>query len=135
MANPLTILVAEDEPVILRMVTTMLERSGYIVLAAGSPNEAFYLALQSENHIDLLVTDVVMPEMNGRDLAKQLSDIQPGMKFLYMSGYTGNILSNQGLLDENVRLIQKPFSKNELIAGVRAALELQINTLPCSLSG
>jgi two-component system, cell cycle sensor histidine kinase and response regulator CckA len=117
-----TVLVTEDDPIILRMVTTMLERLGYGVLSASTPNEAIRLFRESNNKIDLVITDVIMPEMNGRDLTEHLVAIKPGMKCLYMSGYTANIITNQGVQDERVCFIQKPFTKNELEAKVQEAM-------------
>jgi CheY-like chemotaxis protein len=118
-----TILVVEDEPMILKMVVTMLQRLGYVVLAAGTSSDAIGMIMESNNKIDLVLTDVVMPGMNGRALAERLLADQPETKFLYMSGYTANIIADQGVLDEGTFFIQKPFSKNELAAKVREALD------------
>ena len=117
-----TILVVEDEPAILKMTLKMLERQGYIVLPAGSPGEAIRLAEQHTGEIHLLMTDVVMPEMNGRDLAKNLMSRHPGLKSLFMSGYTANAIAHHGVLDEGVQFIQKPFSIKDLAAKIREAL-------------
>lgn len=118
-----TILLVEDEPAILKLTVKMLERQGYSVLSAVTPGEAIRVATEHAGDIHLLITDVVMPEMNGRDLAKNLLSIFPKIKRLYMSGYTAEIIAHQGVLDEGVHFIQKPFSKNELAAKVRRALE------------
>ena len=101
----------------------ILERLGYTVLTAGTPSEAIRLSSEFSGMIHLLATDVIMPEMNGRELAECLMESRPEMKNLYMSGYTANIIANQGVLKEGVSFIQKPFSKNELAAKVREALE------------
>jgi two-component system cell cycle sensor histidine kinase/response regulator CckA len=101
----------------------MLERLGYTVLAAGTPGEAIRLAGEYAGHIHLLATDVIMPEMNGRELSVRLLKSRPEMKCLFMSGYTANIIANQGILKKGVPFIQKPFSKNELAAKVREAME------------
>ena len=118
-----TILLVEDEPTILNMTTMMLQHLGYTVLAASTPDEATFLAGELGDKIHLLLTDVIMPQMNGRDLAQRLLECQPGMKHLFMSGYTANIIARQGVLDEGVCFIQKPFSKKELADKVREALE------------
>ncbi len=117
------ILVVEDEPAILEMTKTMLQRLGYTVLAASTPEVAIRLAGEFVGQIQLLTTDVIMPEMNGHALAKRLQADQPGMKCLFMSGYTADIIANQGVLEEGVSFIQKPFSLKELAAKVRKALE------------
>ncbi len=118
-----TILLVEDEPTILEMTTEMLESLGYTVLAAGSPGEAVRLAQEQLGRIDLLLTDVVMPEMNGRQLARNLLAHYPDLKRLFMSGYTANVIAHHGVLDEGVHFIQKPFSKKDLGEKLREALE------------
>jgi two-component system, cell cycle sensor histidine kinase and response regulator CckA len=117
-----TILLVEDEPSILKLTAKMLERLGYVVLPAAAPGEAIRLAREHAGDIHLLMTDVVMPEMNGRDLAENLLSIYPEIKRLFMSGYTANVIAHHGVLDEGVRFIQKPFSMNELAAKTREAL-------------
>ena len=118
-----TILLVEDEPAILEMATTMLEGQGYTVRAAATPGEAMRLAREHKGQIDLLVTDVVMPGMNGRDLAKTLLSLYPRLKRLFMSGYTANVIAHRGVLDEGVYFIQKPFSIDELSTKVRESLD------------
>ncbi len=117
-----TILLVEDEPAILRMATMMLERLGYTVIAAKTPGEAIRLAHENTGRIDLLATDVVMPEMNGRDLAKNLLSFYPDLKRLFMSGYTADVIAHRNVLDEGVHFIQKPFSLKDLGAKVRDAM-------------
>jgi len=117
-----TVLLVEDEMAILEMTTIMLERLGYTVLAAGTPGEAVRLAQENIGCIDLLLTDVIMPEMNGRDLAKNLLSISPDIRRLFMSGYTANVIAHHGVLDEGVHFIQKPFSKKDLAAKIREVL-------------
>ena len=124
-----TILLVEDEPAILEMATTMLEGQGYTVRAAVTPGEALRLAREHRGAIDLLVTDVVMPEMNGRDLAKNLMSLYPHLKRLFMSGYTANVIAHHGVLDEGVYFIQKPFSIDDLSAKVRESLDGNENHL------
>jgi two-component system cell cycle sensor histidine kinase/response regulator CckA len=92
------------------------------VLSAGTPGEAMELAEEHEDELQLLITDVVMPEMNGRDLAELLQSLHPGMKILFMSGYTANVIVKRGVLDEDVNFIEKPFSMKDLALKVRDAL-------------
>ena len=118
-----TILLVEDEVSILKLGTRMLERLGYVVLSASTPSDAVNLAKKHAGRINLLVTDVVMPEMNGRDLANKLQSLYPHLKTLFMSGYTANVIAHRGILEEGVCFIQKPFSKNDLAVKVREALD------------
>ena len=118
-----TIMLVEDEPAILKMTTMMLEKLGYTVLATSKPGEAIRLAHEHSGRIDLLITDVVMPEMNGRDLAGRLFTVYPELKRLFMSGYTANVIAHHGVLDEGVHFIQKPFSRKSLAAKVRQVFE------------
>ncbi len=118
-----TILLVEDEPMILEMTATMLKLQGYTVLAAATPGEAIQLAREHAGAISLLMTDVVMPEMNGRHLAKILLSLYPGLKPLFMSGYTANVIAHQGVLDEGVHFIQKPFIMKDLAAKIREVLD------------
>jgi PAS domain S-box-containing protein len=118
-----TILLVEDEAAILKMTTMMLERLGYQVLAARTPGEAIRFAQEYVGKIHLLVTDVVMPEMNGRDLAKNILSTHPNLKRLFMSGYTANVIAHHGVLDEGVNFIQKPFSREKLGFKLREVLD------------
>ncbi|MCX6538498.1 MAG: PAS domain-containing protein [Acidobacteria bacterium] len=118
-----TILLVEDESAILRLATRMLEHQGYTVLAESTPGEAIRVAREYTGQIHLLMTDVVMPEMNGRDLARNLLSSYPHLKRLFMSGYTANVIAHHGVLDEGVHFIQKPFSPKDLAAKVREALD------------
>ena len=118
-----TVLLVEDEPAILKLTTEMLERQGYTVLAAPSPGKAISLVREHPGEIHLLMTDVVMPEMNGRDLAGNLLSIYPHFKILFMSGYTANVIAHHSVLDEGVYFIQKPFSMKNLAAKVREVLD------------
>ena len=110
-----TILVVEDEKSLLELNTSYLESIGYRVLPAASPVEALKIA--AANDIDLLLTDVVMPEMNGRVLFEKIAAIKPGIKVLFMSGYTSNVIIHQGILEKGCACIQKPFSLKAL--GIR----------------
>jgi len=118
-----TILLVEDEPAILRMTRMMLERKGYSVLPAGAPADAISIANAYVGKIHLLMTDVVMPEMNGRDLAEKVTAIFPEIKLLFMSGYAANVITHQGVLDDGVAFMQKPFSTNELAKKIRDVLD------------
>jgi CheY-like chemotaxis protein len=118
-----TILLVEDEPAILNMAKIMLERQGYRVLTASSSSEAICTAREFDGDIHLLVTDVIMTEMNGRELAAQLLGMHPAMRCLFMSGYTADVIAHHGVLDEGVHFVQKPFSSRELARKVREALE------------
>ncbi len=118
-----TILLVEDEEMLLELSKVMLEGLGYRVLTAGSPGAAIGLAETQAEEINLLITDVVLPEMSGRDLAERIRVIKPSLKCLFMSGYTANVIAHRGVLDEGVRFIQKPFSIKNLAAKVREALE------------
>ena len=118
-----TILLVEDEPSILKMTRMMLERKGYTVLSAAIPSEAVEKANNHSGSIDLLMTDVVMPEMNGRALAEKITDLFPDIRRLFMSGYTANVIAHQGILDDGVAFIQKPFSMTDLTVKVRKVLD------------
>lgn len=114
------ILLVEDEKSFLEITRSMLKNQGYTVLAASSPEEA--LTLARENAVDLLVTDVIMPEMGGEDLAERVSVLHPGMKCLFMSGFTRDILSRQPSGEREPFFIQKPFSMQELMGKIRFLL-------------
>ncbi|TAL17526.1 response regulator [bacterium] len=118
-----TILLVEDEEAILGLGRRILASLGYRVLAAGSPAEALRLAEENKGAIGLLVTDVVMPEMNGKELYEKISAIQPGLKCLFMSGYTANVIAHRGVIDEGVNFLSKPFSLKTLGAKIREVLD------------
>ena len=117
-----TILLVEDETAILALTERILVNLGYTVIPASSPTQALSLIDDLDQDIHLLVTDVIMPELSGRDLADRLRVRKPGMKCLFMSGYTANIIASQGVLGDEMHFIQKPFSKKELAAKVRKVL-------------
>ncbi|MCF8093138.1 MAG: PAS domain S-box protein [Desulfotignum sp.] len=118
-----TILLVEDEPAILKMTRMMLERKGYTVISAATPAQALEKAQNHAGAIDLLMSDVVMPEMNGRDLATKIIALYPDIRLLFMSGYTANVIAHQGILDKGVAFIQKPFSMAELTEKVREVFD------------
>jgi len=118
-----TVLIVEDERDVLDLCTSMLEELGYKVLIAPSPNEAIKKTQTYEEEIHLLITDVIMPEMNGKELADKIKSIKPAIKCLFMSGYTANAIVKNGILQKGVNYIQKPFSLQELSVKVREAIE------------
>jgi PAS domain S-box-containing protein len=118
-----TILLVEDDEAILNLGKTILENLGYTVLAAPTPGYAIHLAREHPGDIHLLITDVVMPEMNGRELAEELGVFLPNLKCLYMSGYTADVIAHRGILEEGVNFIQKPFGSEKLAERVRQVLD------------
>ena len=118
-----TILVAEDEEPMLDVMRTALEDQGYTVLAAPNPLDVYLLAQQHEGPIHLLLTDVVMPGMNGKELQERISRTRPGIKVLYMSGYTSDIIAKRGLLEEGTHFLQKPFRILDMARKVREVLD------------
>ena len=118
-----TVLIVEDEPATLKLTNLVLQNQGYQILTAGTPGEAIRLAEKHSGEIHLLMTDVVMPEMNGRDLAQKILSVYPNLKRLFMSGYTANVIAHHGVLDADVNFIQKPFSVEDLTAKVREVLD------------
>ncbi len=124
-----TILLVEDETAILALTERVLLNLGYTVIPASSPAKALSLIDDLDQDVHLLVTDVVMPELSGRDLAARLRVRKPGMKCLFMSGYTANIIASQGVLSDEMHFIQKPFSKKELAAKVRKALDCEVGKI------
>jgi len=120
-----TVLLVEDEASILRLGTAVLEKFGYKVLAASTPGQAISMAEQCDGTIHILVTDVVMPEMNGKELKKRIEKTRPRIKVLFMSGYTDDVIVHRGILDGDVNFLQKPFSVNSLADMVRKVLDQQ----------
>jgi CheY-like chemotaxis protein len=118
-----TILLVEDEDIVRTLVREMLESAGYAVVDAGSPARALEVAAEHEGSLDLLVTDVVMPGMSGRDLAERLVASRPGLRVLYTSGYTQDVISHQGVLDSDTAFLEKPFSSAALRRAVRDVLD------------
>lgn len=118
-----TLLVVEDDVTLRKLIQEMLGTAGYTVLAASNGMEALEASGRHPGEIHLLLTDVVMPGMNGLALAARLSKIRPHTKVLYMSGYTDNAVVHHGILEENVAFIQKPFTTDNLRRKVREVLE------------
>lgn len=117
-----TILLVEDDPGILKLCAMTLEKSGYTVVAAHNGDEAVRLLKEYTGKIQLVVTDVIMPGMNGRDLTNCIQSLNPQIKCLFMSGYTADIIARHGVLDNDVNFIQKPFSMTDLATKVKEVL-------------
>jgi PAS domain S-box-containing protein len=118
-----TVLLVDDEAAVVELGRRMLAKLGYTVLIARSPGEALRIAGEHVGNIDLLITDVVMPEMNGRELADRLAAVRPGLKQLFVSGHPAEVIARRGVLEEGVALLEKPFSIQSLAKEVRKALE------------
>jgi CheY-like chemotaxis protein len=118
-----TILVVDDEESIVGAASRILAESGYRVMGAQSAAEALRAAAAHRGPIDLLVTDVIMPLQSGRELAGHLARERPGLKVLYISGYSDNIISRHGILDDGVHLLPKPFTPEQLLVRVRKLLD------------
>jgi len=118
-----TILLVEDEKGVRELVAEMLKRQGYRILKAADPEEALEISRRYEGTIHMLLTDVVMPQMSGRQLAVELLPTRPGMKVLYLSGYTENAIVHHGVLEPDVEFLAKPFSHHALSEKVRDVLD------------
>lgn len=118
-----TILLVEDEEPLRALALRVLQRHGYRVLQAHNGNDALRIASEFDGPIDLVVTDVVMPGMGGRDLAERLAKLRPRSRLIYMSGYTDDEIIRRGLLNPTLALLAKPFSPNELVQTVRRVLD------------
>jgi signal transduction histidine kinase/ActR/RegA family two-component response regulator len=118
-----TILVVEDDPGVRTYITETLRTLGYGVIPAASPQTALSILIDDNRQVDLLLTDVVMPGMNGRELGRKAEALRPGLRILYMTGYSRNAVMHQGRLEENVELLQKPVSQTVLAARIRDLLD------------
>jgi len=119
-----TILLVEDEDVVRGLARQILQQAGYKVLDAGSGDEALRLCREHSDSIHLLLTDVVMPETSGKEIAQSLTSLRPATRVLFMSGYTDDAIVHHGILDSNVEFIQKPFTPVALARKVREVLDL-----------
>jgi PAS domain S-box-containing protein len=126
-----TILLCEDEPMVREMVRTILETSGYRVLGSLDPVEALQIAREHPGRIDLLLTDVVMPQMSGRQLAEKLLAQQPDLKVVFMSGYTDDAVLRHGIRDDEVAFLAKPFTPLDLIQAISAQLAARAVPVGC----
>ena len=118
-----TVLVVEDESSILHLAEIILKRLGYTVVLADHPAEALRLAKAHDGDISLLITDVIMPGMDGRALTEKLQSLYPGIRCLYMSGYTADVIAQSGVLDPGIHFIQKPFNQRDLALKIREVLD------------
>jgi len=117
-----TVLVVEDETAMREVTRRILARNGYHVVAVASGHEALTALNRRLEHIDVLLTDVIMPHMQGRELADKIRILQPTARVAFMSGYTQGLLSSQGVLESDVHLIEKPFSETTLLTKLREIL-------------
>jgi CheY-like chemotaxis protein len=117
-----TILLVEDDPQVRALAKSILARYGYRVLEAQSAGDALLVAEQHGEEIDLLLTDVVMPRMSGRELTERIAPIRPGLRTVYMSGYTDDAVIRHGVLEANVAFLQKPFTAQSLVRKIRETL-------------
>jgi DNA-binding NtrC family response regulator len=113
----------EDEEMVRNLARKILERQGYKVIAVEHGGKAYLLAENPATTFDLLLTDVIMPNMNGRQLYEKIRPLRPGLRVLYMSGYTEDAIAHHGVLDEGTRFLQKPFTIEGLARAVREALD------------
>jgi DNA-binding response OmpR family regulator len=118
-----TVLLVEDEESVLHLSKRILEQLGYVVLAAHRPLEALELARNHSGHIDLLLTDVIMAGMNGKEFTEKLGTLKAGFRSIFMSGYTDDVIAQHGVLDKGVHFLQKPFSIQNLAAKIREVLD------------
>jgi two-component system cell cycle sensor histidine kinase/response regulator CckA len=118
-----TVLLAEDEDGIRELIVNLLREKGYTVLASADPAEARRIGENHAGPIHLMLTDVVMPGMSGRDLARSLAGVRPDMEVLYMSGYTNDAIFHHGVLDEGIHFLEKPFTPLSLLQKVRQVLD------------
>jgi CheY-like chemotaxis protein len=118
-----TVLLVEDEQAVRAVAASMLRRQGYVVLEAPGPRQALDLAAHHAGQIDLLLTDVVMPDMNGREVANRLTALRPTLRVLYVSGYTDDAIARHGVLDAGTSFLQKPFTPTSLARKVREVLD------------
>ncbi len=118
-----TILVVEDDPGVRRIVCKLLSLGGFKILESGDPVAALKLFEQHTDEVDLLITDVIMPVMNGRQLYEQIVLIRPDTKVLYISGYADGVIDDGGILADGVNFLQKPFSPDALTAKVNQVLD------------
>ena len=118
-----TVLLVEDEEMVRQMVHEILQLSGYQVLVAGNGSEALLFCERHKSAIDLMITDVVMPQMSGRELAERFAAVRPEVRVLYMSGYTDDAIVHHGVLDVGIPFLEKPFTPNALARKVREVLD------------
>jgi CheY-like chemotaxis protein len=118
-----SVLLVEDEQLVREPAQRILESCGYTVLAASDAEEALAIVKERSGAIDLLITDVVMPGRSGRELALEVAELRPSTRVLFMSGYSHDVIEHQGIVDEGVTLIEKPFAADDLLRRVREVLD------------
>jgi len=128
-----TILLVEDDPQLRELSSSVLSHCGYRVLTAGTPEEGIRVCESNHRDIRLLVTDVVMPRMNGRQLAERIQKVSPDIRVLYISGYTDNAIVHYGVLDPGLWFLAKPFTLSALVAKVREVLDATTSTAPSAI--
>jgi two-component system, cell cycle sensor histidine kinase and response regulator CckA len=129
-----TVLVVEDAEALRKLSVTLLEEHGYQVLSAANGAEALELAQKDTRSIDLLLTDVIMPGLGGHDLAQRLEALRPGLKVLYMSGYTDSSIAQHGVLEAGISLLHKPFTEEDLVRKIREVLDAEKRSAPLAES-
>ncbi|MGB5232115.1 MAG: ATP-binding protein [Desulfoprunum sp.] len=117
-----TALLVEDDPATLKICTAMLQRLGFTVLMAATPREGIEIVRRHDGRIALLITDVILPQMNGRQLTQEILAIHPDLRVIYMSGYTADVIAHHGVLDEGIHFLQKPFTRKDLAAMISEVL-------------
>jgi DNA-binding response OmpR family regulator len=122
-----TILLVEDEEALRQLICVMLERGGYCVLEAVDGAQALEICRKCDAPIDLLLTDVVMPKMNGQALARQVGELSPKTRVLFMSGHPQSVIATNGLLEQGADLLLKPFTRDSLLAKVREILDRSVS--------
>ncbi len=122
-SNGEVVLLVEDDEVTMDVARMMLNELGYRVISAGTPADALRLANEHDDELHLLLTDVIMPGMNGRELSRELQSLYPDLKVLFMSGYTDNVIAHQGVLEAGVHFLQKPFNLQTLAFRLREVLD------------
>ena len=117
-----TMLVAEDEEVVRAFLRRILEKAGYKVIEAGDGEQAL-ARFKEHDDISLVLSDVVMPKMNGKEILEEIRKIRPGIKVIFISGYTADIIQKKGIAEEGAEYITKPFQKNDLLQKIREVLD------------
>ena len=128
-SSPATLLIVDDEPQVRKLLETLLQHEGYQTLSAGTGEEALLLLERGDAPVDLVLTDVVMPGMSGRELVDRIGTSHGAIKFLYTSGYTDDAIVHHGMLDEGVHFISKPYTAAALTRKVREVLDAAQDTL------
>ena len=125
-AKPKTVLVVEDQGAVRDLIEKTLRRFGYAVIIAGTTSQASTAARRHSGPIDVMLTDVVLQDGNGREAARRVLAIRPSMRVLYMSGYTAEAIVHHGVLDEVLAFMQKPFTAEQIVHKIRAVLDAEL---------